>query len=144
MLICSRCKESKPESSFSRNRSKKRGFQDFCRECQKTVKDSHYQRKKPVYFKKVALYRKRLSLLVVSLKEGKSCMDCGVAYPPWVMDFDHRPGTKKVINVSQICKRGSERQIYEEIAKCDLVCSNCHRQRTHSRARSSNGRATAS
>ena len=61
------------------------------------------------------------------------CADCGVPYPHWIMDFDHVRGTKKV-NVSYLARNTvSWETIKEEIAKCDVVCANCHRQRTHQR-----------
>ena len=70
---------------------------------------------------------------VAVLKAGP-CMDCGVSYPSCVMDFDHRPGTTKTRGgVSQMSKAPWER-VLDEVAKCDLVCSNCHRIRTRDRA----------
>lgn len=60
------------------------------------------------------------------------CLDCGITYPPYVMQFDHRPGVKKVANVpSMRCYNWNK--VIEEIAKCDLVCANCHAERTHLR-----------
>ena len=44
------------------------------------------------------------------------------------MDFDHIRG-KKLHNVAWLVNV-SERRLLEEIAKCDLVCANCHRIRT--------------
>jgi len=62
------------------------------------------------------------------------CMDCGNEYPPYVMDFDHRPGETKVFNISRFMRENrSLEQVQEEIAKCDLVCANCHRIRTFTR-----------
>ena len=58
------------------------------------------------------------------------CMDCGVRYPPYVMDFDHRDPSVKFLGVGMMTHR-SPAKIIEEIAKCDVVCSNCHRIRTH-------------
>ena len=60
------------------------------------------------------------------------CLDCGQQFPPECMDFDHRPGTHKVANVAKLYWH-SETTLLEEIAKCDLVCSNCHRIRTRKR-----------
>jgi|SRR5580698_8088740 hypothetical protein len=57
------------------------------------------------------------------------CMDCGVKYPPYCMDFDHRDPQDKVDNVS-VLKKGSLNKVKAEIAKCDLVCATCHRKRT--------------
>ncbi len=58
--------------------------------------------------------------------------DCGIQYPYYVMDFDHREGETKVINLAS-ASRMTRPKILEEIAKCDVVCSNCHRERTHRR-----------
>jgi hypothetical protein len=50
------------------------------------------------------------------------------------MDFDHREGTTKKYNVgSMFAHHHSKASIEEEVAKCDLVCSNCHRIRTQKR-----------
>ena len=59
------------------------------------------------------------------------CTDCGVRYPPWVMDFDHVRGEKKY-NVALMFRQSLE-TILTEIEKCEVVCSNCHRERTHKR-----------
>ena len=56
------------------------------------------------------------------------CMDCGIKYPYYVMDFDHVRG-EKLKPLSQLPMHKMD----EEVAKCDLVCSNCHRERTQSR-----------
>jgi hypothetical protein len=58
------------------------------------------------------------------------CIDCGGDFPPFVMEFDHRePGTGRTL-VSHMAGRASDRRILEEVAKCDIVSSNCHRNRT--------------
>lgn len=63
------------------------------------------------------------------------CMDCGKIYPAWVMDFDHKEGEIKVSSISAMITHNPANfeRIKEEISKCDLVCANCHRQRTHDR-----------
>lgn len=66
------------------------------------------------------------------LKAETPCSDCGISYPPYVMDFDHI-GDDKVMAVSKIVQYSRERLI-AEIAKCEVVCSNCHRIRTHLRS----------
>jgi hypothetical protein len=60
------------------------------------------------------------------------CADCGNGYPPYVMQFDHVRGTKK-FNISHNAFWTSLRVVQEEIAKCDIVCANCHAERTHQR-----------
>jgi len=47
------------------------------------------------------------------------------------MDFDHLPGEDKVKYISKMVARSwSLAKIDAEIAKCELVCANCHRIRT--------------
>lgn len=72
-------------------------------------------------------YRKRREEL--NRIKCNPCSDCGVQYSPWVMQFDHREPSKKTFAVSQI-NLGYTR-LKNEIAKCDLVCANCHAERTH-------------
>lgn len=78
-------------------------------------------------------YRKRLQDMVDALKDAP-CTDCGHRFPPKAMDFDHLDASTKVANVSTLLVRAtSSQKILEEIAKCELVCSNCHRLRTAKR-----------
>jgi hypothetical protein len=80
-------------------------------------------------------YRTRLYVrnkqLVDALKEASPCLDCKVSFKACQMDFDHVRGDKSG-TVSQML--GCETNVLTaEIAKCDLVCANCHRARTFSR-----------
>lgn len=68
---------------------------------------------------------------VFAALKAKPCADCGLRYPPYVMDFDHVRG-KKDKCVSKMRVTNLDR-ILKEIAKCDLVCANCHRERTQKR-----------
>lgn len=67
--------------------------------------------------------------LLLNLSD-KPCCDCRAKLPPYVMQFDHRDPASKRFNVAQSWCR-SELSILEEAAKCDVVCPNCHRERTH-------------
>jgi hypothetical protein len=50
------------------------------------------------------------------------------------MEFDHLPGFEKTNNVGNMKSRSRE-AILAEIAKCEIVCGNCHRARTWLRGR---------
>lgn len=64
----------------------------------------------------------------IDIIKSRPCLDCGLQYPPYVMDFDHVRG-KKSFQIGQ-SKCRSRDKVLAEIAKCDVVCSNCHRLRT--------------
>jgi len=55
------------------------------------------------------------------------CRDCGGVFPPEAMDFDHVRGVKNV-GIAQMWSWGRDK-VLAEVAKCDLVCANCHRVR---------------
>jgi hypothetical protein len=49
------------------------------------------------------------------------------------MDFDHRDRTTKTAAVTRMVGRAGFERILAEVDKCDIVCANCHRARTHRR-----------
>ena len=76
------------------------------------------------------------------LREAKSkpCTDCGLKWPYYVMQFDHI-SDDKVFNLGDFAARGySLASVQIEIAKCELVCANCHAIRTHKRGSGSGRR----
>ena len=78
-------------------------------------------------------YAKRYEFLknwVESLK-NKACDICNKNYKPWQMDFDHiDPKTKTKSICDLVRMRTTQIKILEEIQKCRLLCSNCHRIHT--------------
>jgi len=60
------------------------------------------------------------------------CFDCGGRFAPCVMQFDHRDPDAKLFAVTRIISR-SRKVILEEVEKCDIVCTNCHLDRTYRR-----------
>jgi len=59
---------------------------------------------------------------------GDKCADCGQTYPHAVYDFHHHGD--KYDCVSTLIHNGKKLEtILNEAAKCELLCSNCHRIR---------------
>ncbi len=73
-----------------------------------------------------------LARYLKEFKEKNPCMDCKISYTFYMMDFDHVRGTKQA-NVAELINTLSKKRLDAEIAKCEIVCSNCHRVRTHMR-----------
>jgi hypothetical protein len=61
--------------------------------------------------------------------KNQPCTDCKKTFDPLCMEFDHVRG-KKAFIISQSYHYKDE-DMMEELAKCELVCANCHRFRTH-------------
>jgi hypothetical protein len=136
MRRCGRCGELKPFEHFAWRR-KTRGQRDnYCRPCRAAYKQEHYARNRDRYIE--AAVRRRLSLaaqratFLVHYFSDHPCVDCGEA-DPMVLEFDHR-GDKSFNIAKGLRDRGWD-DLLEEIAKCDVVCANCHRRRTAVRGR---------
>ena len=74
--------------------------------------------------------------LIATVRGAKDvpCADCDIKYPYYVMQFDHVRGVK-LFNIADACGgRRSMKSVLEEIAKCDIVCANCHATRTWTRS----------
>jgi IS30 family transposase len=70
---------------------------------------------------------------LAKIKLGRGCADCGYAGHSAALDFDHVHGDKQ-FNVGQMASDHRPwEQIEAEIAKCEVVCANCHRIRTYER-----------
>lgn len=69
--------------------------------------------------------------LVKAMKD-KPCVDCGGTFPPVCMDFDHLAPKTKTFSIARWAHwtKWSEDDLKAEVAKCELVCANCHRIRT--------------
>lgn len=77
--------------------------------------------------------RNKVRVYIQKVKQESPCADCGENYPYWMMDFDHVRG-EKLFNVSVYQRYTDSLDVVkQEIDKCDLVCANCHRNRTHFR-----------
>ena len=63
------------------------------------------------------------------------CVDCGQD-DIRTLHFDHLPGTDKKYDIGAAITQSTRswQNILEEIAKCEVVCANCHQIRTSSRA----------
>lgn len=99
---------------------------------QHRYKQKHYADNKQRYIAQAAARRAKLKAEVNELKRCP-CMDCGGTFNPWQMDFDHRPDEIKVAEIPKLILRSNRQLLMDEIAKCDVVCANCHRDRTYYR-----------
>lgn len=126
---CRLCYEQKPITQFHRRGS---GYLHWCKACRKLYDASYYQQRRVEI---IAGKRRREAELVSWMRalKGEPCADCGRLFHPAAMTFDHLPGTSKRADVATLVKRSSIRVAREEIAKCELVCANCHAIRTYER-----------
>lgn len=77
-----------------------------------------------------AQYRQRrgdIRALIQSFKKDKKCSRCGFD-DPHALDFHHRDAGQKDFRIAlAVSGNYSRERILAEIAKCDVLCANCHR-----------------
>ena len=77
----------------------------------------------------VACKRGKLQTIVISIKEERGCVDCGIK-DYRVLDFDHVRGVKGNNVATMVHAVATLEAILKEIEKCEVRCSNCHRIQT--------------
>ena len=129
---CARCKHVKHINEFS-FKNKERGLrQSYCKTCMRNIQREHYKKHKARYRRKSKKRRDEVSAILNDMKD-QPCADCGQVYPYYIMDFDHRDEEDKHFNIGTRKYSVSLEKLLEEVEKCDVVCSNCHRARTFRR-----------
>jgi hypothetical protein len=126
MKKCSRCKQVKQLGEFGKNSARKDGLQNSCRECQRNYTRNHYRKNKQYYKDKAKQYREDVREWFRQWKRTLKCEQCGEDRSA-CLDFHHIDPAEKEFNVSYAWCWGSKKRILEEAAKCDVLCSNCHR-----------------
>jgi hypothetical protein len=130
MKTCSKCTKSKSEKQFYFKNKARGTRQAYCISCFAARHKKYYQTNKSYYQDKKKRYLAELVEKINRLK-SQPCTDCGQKYPPYVMDFDHLDSSTKVMNIARLVRTGQIEKTLIEIEKCEVVCANCHRERTH-------------
>jgi hypothetical protein len=113
MKYCARCKVEKPFDHFYRRR-RKSGYSAYCKPCM-IAQSSERQ--------------KKLKLLAVEYKGGV-CEKCGYNRCIAALEFHHTDPKEKDFILSGVKSYVFNERIQKELDKCQILCSNCHRE-TH-------------
>lgn len=67
--------------------------------------------------------------LYIKMSTNYSCEVCGGTYPEEVLEFHHRDPSKKEFGLKSSKWRSHRlnKEVFQEAAKCAILCSNCHR-----------------
>lgn len=133
-MICKKCENDLPEEFFNYKNKKEKIKQSFCKECTSNYRKEYYNKNKEKaieYSKKTTKdIRIRNRQFVWDYLKEHPCIECGEKNPV-TLEFDHRDEKTKVMDISSAVDNGwSIKKISEEIKKCDVLCSNCHKVKT--------------
>ena len=131
---CGRCGEHKPVEQFAWRRRAKGQRHSYCRPCSSAYHREHYLANKQRYVDQARATRDALRLrrgdLILNYLRDHPCADCGED-DPVVLEFDHLRDKK--FDISRGYIDVALDKLLAEIAKCEVVCANCHRRRTVAR-----------
>jgi hypothetical protein len=133
--FCHKCQSDLTVDLFNKNASCKDGYARTCRSCMKEYRKVHYSNNRENYIRVVmASNIRRAEAKQERLRQffvDKKCMDCPVDNPV-VLEFHHRIPELKCKSISKMMSDGNSwERVLQEIDKCDILCSNCHKIRTH-------------
>ena len=103
------------------------------KEKQRSYNRKYYLKNRFAQINRNSRKKKQISDYIKKYKEFRGCMDCNIKFPSYVLDLDHRDPSLKKFTPSRLSRNGSWDKMVEELQKCDVVCANCHRIRTHKR-----------
>ena len=101
---------------------KKHGLTQFGR------RTSKRSRCKKCQVEAVQKRRFKVKQMAVDLFSGK-CEDCKTSYPNCVFEFHHLDPNEKDFSISHKGYTLSWERVKAELAKCVMLCANCHRIR---------------
>lgn len=130
--FCNGCKLDLPKTTeFFATRVDRKNvqFQSLCKECQKKYRRAHYLKNKSKYISMAIEQKKNLWEWFVEYRKTLKCSKCNESRY-WVLDF-HHPNNDKESNVVIMARKGTKRKLLNEINKCIVLCSNCHRDLHH-------------
>jgi|14BtaG_2_1085337.scaffolds.fasta_scaffold30941_4 hypothetical protein len=132
MKKCTKCKKIKSLDSFNKNKSRKDGLSNICRECSNAYCKQYYSENKE-HHAKVTLARSKKQIaknreFILEFLSENPCVDCGMK-DPRALEFDHL--SNKKMNISNMVGGGyCIASITREIKKCVVRCANCHNIKT--------------
>jgi len=130
MKNCSRCMQLKNEDEFAARNKAKGTLQPYCKVCRKEIDAKLWKTNSKFRLSKTERmneYRLRNNEYVLEYLKTHPCVDCA-ENDPIVLDFDHL--RDKIANVAKLVDNTSLSSLKEEIDKCEVRCSNCHRRKT--------------
>lgn len=132
--VCSRCGLEKDIEEFPlRNESRSSTYrQSYCKDCRKVYGSNWYERNKDYQIanarKHSTEYRETLREYLWNYLLIHPCESCGET-DPVVLEF-HHVGEKDMAIAEMVTRITSIDRLEEELRKCRVLCSNCHRRLT--------------
>jgi hypothetical protein len=131
---CGVCGETKDVEEFNWRRKERDQRDNMCRSCRAAYKQAHYAANRQRYVDNAMARRRRIGeermAMIIEHLRSHPCVDCGED-DVLVLEFDHLGD--KLFSIARGFRDRSLQALLDEMAKCEVVCANCHRRRTAAR-----------
>lgn len=126
--VCCRCKEEKEEEDFTFKNKSQNIRNKTCKKCFIEIRKNWYNKNKLKVIQKINSNKNKNKLWFEDYKKKLVCSNCGENHIA-CLDFHHLDPNKKELSITAIARNTySIKRIMEEINKCIVLCSNCHRK----------------
>lgn len=134
--LCGVCAQREDDEFTKHKRERRTAVDGLCVDCNARIGVEDYLRCQDCLYARTLRYREKYHqrpafVYAKEFLETHPCTDCGER-DTIVLEFDHVRG-RKLFGISYLKRMGSLEQMVIEIAKCEVVCANCHKRRTHAR-----------
>ncbi len=89
-----------------------------------------WERRKKYYKQSIKEKHRENIKIIHEEKLRRGCVCCGYNESPYALDFDHLDPATKIDGVARMSTRNIQK-IKQEMEKCQVLCANCHRIKTH-------------
>lgn len=129
MKTCSKCDQEKPLNQYNKQSKTKDGLYSQCKDCARESNKKSYFRTSGKRNQYLIARRRRLAKeRNEKIKTIKiACKQCGFDHFA-ALDFHHIDPKQKTMDIMYLKWSGcSDKTFWDEVAKCEVLCSNCHR-----------------
>ena len=118
--LCTKCNTVKTRQDFNKSKSRKDGMSSWCKSCNRVYANTQSK-----------INRQYARTFVRRVKKQNYCLKCRESR--WyLLDFHHIDNKTKLNTIAKLIGKVSGKpnmiKIKNEIRKCMLLCSNCHRE----------------
>jgi hypothetical protein len=126
MKQCRKCLLPKTLEEFPPRKDSKDGRHSYCHKCMATIMSKFHKK----YPEKNRAHCRNKTKRLYEISNAAKSVGCKFCPEKTLvcLDFHHLNQNDKDMNIAALITKGSEIRLRNEIAKCAVVCSNCHRK----------------
>ena len=127
MKKCGKCKETKSLDCFYTSSSQSGGYQSYCKTCSSKRRIQYYKDNREQENKRRLAHVAKIRAKFRQYKRSLQCSRCN-ENRWYVLDFHHVNDDKDNSVGNMVQEKYGWNTIMAEINKCEVLCSNCHRE----------------